>query len=62
MAPQGQVTAVDGHGVVLHSEDFEHAVIRMGQRVRGPRLRTAVPTALPITTGAQPMPQTAGQS
>ena len=26
----GRVAAVDGHGVVLHSDDAEHAVIRMG--------------------------------
>ena len=58
---QGQVTAVDGHGVVLHSEDFEHAVIRMGS-VSAVRVFAPPPNRSPITSGAQPMSQTAGQS
>jgi hypothetical protein len=55
------VTAVDGHGVVVHSEDFEHAVIRMGS-VSAVRVFAPPPNRSPITSGAQPMSQTAGQS
>jgi sRNA-binding regulator protein Hfq len=57
----GQVAAVDGHGVVLHSDDFEHAVIRMGS-VSAVRVFAPPPSRSPITSGAHPMPSAADQS
>src|ERR1700759_4817427 len=55
----GQVAAVDGHGVVLASDDYEHAVIRMGS-ISAVRIFAAPPHREPITSGdntmAHPMP------
>jgi hypothetical protein len=55
----GQVAAVDGHGVVLASDDYEHAVIRMGS-ISAVRMFAAPPHREPITSGgnamAHPMP------
>lgn len=53
----GRVAAVDGHGVVLHSDDAEHAVIRMGS-VSAVRVFAAAPSRTPIggSMNAVPMP------
>src|SRR6478672_2663245 len=52
----GHVAAVDGHGVVLHSDDAEHAVIRMGS-VSAVRVFAAAPSRTPIGgMNAVPMP------
>jgi sRNA-binding regulator protein Hfq len=56
---RGQVAAVDGHGVVLHSDESEHAVIRMGS-VSAVRVFAAPPNRSPITSGAHPMPAGGG--
>ena len=50
----GRVAAVDGHGVVLHSDDSDHSVIRMGS-VSAVRVFTAPPNRSPINAGAMPM-------
>jgi sRNA-binding regulator protein Hfq len=52
----GRVAAVDGHGVVLHSDDAEHSVIRMGS-VSAVRMFAAAPARPPLTgVTAMPMP------
>jgi len=53
----GHIAAVDGHGVVLHSDDSEHAVIRMGS-VSAVRVFAAAPGRASIngTVSAVPMP------
>lgn len=50
----GRVAAVDGHGVVLHSDDSEHAVVRMGS-ISAVRVFAAAPNHARITAGATPM-------
>ena len=58
----GRVAAVDGHGVVLKSDDSEHTVVRMGS-VSAVRVFAAAPVErLPITarTTAMPMPSGVG--
>jgi sRNA-binding regulator protein Hfq len=52
---RGGVVAVDGHGVVLNSDDREHLVVRM-ESVSAVRIFTQVPGRTPITSGARPMP------
>ena len=51
----GRIAAVDGHGVVLHSDDLEHAVVRM-ERVAAVRICSALPGRTPITQVPHPMP------
>ena len=51
----GQVLAVDGHGVVLDSADGQHAVIRMGS-VSAVRVCAPPPFHVAIERAAQPMP------
>jgi hypothetical protein len=51
----GRVVAVDGHGLVLESDDLDHAVVRI-ERVTAVRIFSAVPDRTPITAGAHPMP------
>lgn len=53
----GRIAAVDGHGVVLYSDEAEHAVIRMGS-VSAVRVFTAAPGRSPIQSvvTATPMP------
>ena len=50
----GQIVAVDGHGVVLSSEEHEHAVIRM-EAVSAVKIGSLAPVRTPIAT-AVPMP------
>lgn len=50
----GQIVAVDGHGVVLSSEEHEHAVIRM-EAVSAVKIESMAPARTPITA-ARPMP------
>ena len=58
----GHVAAVDGHGVVLHSDDAEHAVIRMGS-VSAVRVFAAAPGRTPIGgVAAVPMPSSYDQT
>jgi sRNA-binding regulator protein Hfq len=52
---EGRVAAVDGHGVVLHSDADEHSVIRMGS-VSAVRVFTAAPQRTPLASMARPMP------
>ena len=51
----GSVVAVDGHGVVLNSDEREHLVVRM-ESVSAVRIFTQVPGRTPISAGARPMP------
>jgi hypothetical protein len=52
----GRVAAVDGHGVVLHSDEAEHSVIRMGS-VSAVRVFAAAPVRPSIDhLVARPMP------
>ena len=51
----GHVVVVDGHGVVLQSDEMEHAVVRM-DAVAAVRIFTAAPSRTPIAAGAHPMP------
>ena len=51
----GKVVVVDGHGVVLQSDELEHAVVRM-DAVSAVRVFTTVPGRTPIAAGAHPMP------
>lgn len=51
----GRIAAVDGHGVVLHSDDLEHAVVRM-ERVAAVRICSALPGRTPIAQAPHPMP------
>jgi sRNA-binding regulator protein Hfq len=56
----GRVAAVDGHGVVLHSDDAEHSVIRMGS-VSAVRMFAAAPMRTPLNGVTQmPMPMPSG--
>ena len=47
----GRIAAVDGHGVVLQSEEAEHSVIRMGS-VSAVRVFAEGPRNASIGTGA----------
>ncbi len=47
----GRVAAVDGHGVVLHADDSEHSVIRMGS-VSAVRMFSSPPQRSPIAAPA----------
>jgi sRNA-binding regulator protein Hfq len=51
----GRIAAVDGHGVVLHSDDLEHAVVRM-ERVSAVRICSALPGRTPIAQVPHPVP------
>jgi hypothetical protein len=51
----GHVVIVDGHGVVLQSDDLEHAVVRM-DAVAAVRVFSSAPGRTPIAAGAHPMP------
>jgi hypothetical protein len=51
----GNVVVVDGHGVVLQSDELEHAVVRM-EAVMAVRVFASAPERTPIATGAHPMP------
>jgi hypothetical protein len=51
----GRIAAVDGHGVVLHSDDLEHAVVRM-ERISAVRICSALPGRTPIAQAPHPMP------
>ena len=51
----GNVVAVDGHGLVLNSDDLEHCVIRI-QSVSAVRVFSAAPHRVPLMAGATPMP------
>jgi sRNA-binding regulator protein Hfq len=50
----GQVVAVDGHGVLLDTDEFEHAVVRM-ESVQAVRVHGRIPEAIPIPAQARPM-------
>jgi sRNA-binding regulator protein Hfq len=53
---EGRVAAVDGHGVILKSDDIEHAVIRMSS-VAAVRVFAEAPQRTPLpTSAAVPMP------
>jgi sRNA-binding regulator protein Hfq len=52
---EGRVAAVDGHGVVLKSDDIEHAVVRMSS-VAAVRVFADAPHRAPLPGGAVPMP------
>ncbi len=54
----GRVAAVDGHGVVLHSDDEEHSVIRMGS-VSAVRVFSTAPMRTSINAGS-PVPRQIG--
>jgi len=43
----GRVVAVDGHGVLLETDEFEHAVVRM-EAVQAVRVHGMIPEAIPI--------------
>lgn len=49
----GHVLRIDGHGVVLHSHDNEHSVVKM-ERSSAVRLMPAPPTPTPIPVAALP--------
>jgi sRNA-binding regulator protein Hfq len=51
----GNVVAVDGHGVVLNSDEMEHAVIRMDS-VSAVRIFTMAPGRTPLPSGSYTMP------
>ena len=55
---RGRVAAVDGHGVVLHSDDAEHSVIRMGS-VSAVRVFSTAPMRASINAGP-PVPRQNG--
>ncbi len=50
----GRVAAVDGHGLVLHSDELEHSVVRI-ENVAAVRIFAEAPVRTPITNGAMPM-------
>jgi len=53
---EGRVAAVDGHGVVLKSDDVEHVVVRMSS-VSAVRVFAESPNRQPLpTSAATPMP------
>jgi sRNA-binding regulator protein Hfq len=43
----GRVVDVDGHGVMLETDDLEHAVVRM-ESVQAVRVHAPAPQAIPI--------------
>jgi sRNA-binding regulator protein Hfq len=49
---KGQVVAVDGHGVLLETDEFQHAVIRM-EAVQAVRVHGRIPEAIPIPAQAR---------
>jgi len=51
----GRVAAVDGHGVVLQSEDDEHSVVRTGA-ISAVRVCGAAPTRTPLHGSVDPIP------
>jgi hypothetical protein len=51
----GRVAAVDGHGVVLHSEDDEHSVVRTSA-ISAVRVFSAATPRAPLHPGASPIP------
>jgi sRNA-binding regulator protein Hfq len=51
----GRVAAVDGHGVVLQSEDEEHSVVRTGA-ISAVRVFSPAPTRTPIQGAVSPIP------
>ena len=51
----GHVLAVDGFGVVLCSDDLEHAVVRM-ESVAAVRVLSPAPGRARLPAGATPMP------
>jgi hypothetical protein len=51
----GRVVAVDGHGLVLESDELDHAVVRI-ERVTAVRIFSPVPGRTPLPAGAHPMP------
>lgn len=52
----GQVVAVDGHGVVLATDESEHAVLRI-ESVSAVRVLAPAPTVrAPLMAAAHPMP------
>lgn len=57
----GHVAAVDGHGVVLHSDDAEHSVVRIGS-VSAVRVFTAAPMRKRLTASSNvtPIPMPSG--
>ena len=55
----GRVAAVDGHGVVLHSDEAEHSVIRMGS-VSAVRMFSPAPMRAPLNGGVTAMPMPSG--
>jgi sRNA-binding regulator protein Hfq len=54
----GRVSAVDGHGVVLRSDDYEHAVVRMSS-VSAVRVFAETPDRAPLPCAATAMPMPA---
>ena len=50
----GRVAAVDGHGLVLHSDDLEHSVVRI-ENVSAVRVFSEAPPRTPIPREATPM-------
>ena len=50
----GRVAAVDGHGLVLHSDELEHSVIRV-ENVAAVRVFSEAPQRTPIPKEATPM-------
>ena len=55
----GRIAAVDGHGVVLQSEESEHSVIRMGS-VSAVRIFAEGPRTASIGAGGAPMAMPSG--
>lgn len=50
----GRVAAVDGHGLVLHSDELEHSVVRI-ENVAAVRVFSEAPQRTPISEHATPM-------
>jgi hypothetical protein len=50
----GRVAAVDGHGLVLHSDELEHSVVRI-ETVAAVRVFSEPPQRAPLTKEATPM-------
>jgi hypothetical protein len=57
----GRVAAVDGHGVVISSDEAEHSVIRMGS-VSAVRMFAAAPHHASLPGGASAMSMPASYS
>jgi sRNA-binding regulator protein Hfq len=51
----GRVAAVDGHGVVLQSEEAEHSVIRTAS-ISAVRVFAAAPQRAPLQGAVNPIP------